>query len=160
MSRTIRLLVLDLDGVITDGTIQLHPSGDELRTIHFHDLDAVGAARRRGVDVAILSGEDSPSSQRVAARFGIDETVWGAKDKGPALHALTTRLGISLSETCYVGDSDRDAPALEAAALGLAPANASARARAAADEVLTATGGHGAVAEAVELLERTGSFPA
>lgn len=149
----IRLLVLDVDGVITDGTVLLLSSGDEVRSVHFHDLDAVARARRDGLDVAIVSGEDSPAGHRVAERFGIAEAVWGAKDKRAALTALTERLGVPLDATCYIGDADRDAPALEVAGLGLAPADATPKARAAAARVLRAMGGRGAVAEAVALLE-------
>jgi YrbI family 3-deoxy-D-manno-octulosonate 8-phosphate phosphatase len=140
--------------VITDGTILLLASGEDARSVHFHDLDAVARLRRQGVGVAIVSGEDNPGGHRVADRFGIEEAVWGAKDKLAALQALTARLGVTMHETCYVGDADRDAPGLEAVGLGLAPADATAAARAAADRVLDAVGGRGAVAEAVTLLEQ------
>jgi 3-deoxy-D-manno-octulosonate 8-phosphate phosphatase (KDO 8-P phosphatase) len=149
----IGLLVLDVDGVITDGTILLLESGDEARAVHFHDLDAVARARRAGIAVAIVSGEDTPASRRLAARLDITEAEWGAKDKLVGLKALAERLGFPLAATCYVGDADRDAPALEVAGLGLAPSGATAKARAAADHVLGATGGHGAVAEAVALIQ-------
>jgi 3-deoxy-D-manno-octulosonate 8-phosphate phosphatase (KDO 8-P phosphatase) len=150
----IRLLVLDIDGVLTDGTILLLPSGDDVRSVHFHDLDAVARVQRLGVHVAILSGEDSPGSHRVAHRFGIGDAVWGAKDKLASLADLTTRLGVALSETCYVGDADRDAPALQAAGIGMAPADGTPAARTAADHVLDAVGGRGVVAEAVTWLEQ------
>src|SRR5918994_3843736 len=114
----LRLLVLDVDGVITDGTVLLLASGDEVRAVHFHDLDAVARVRRHGLDVAIVSGENSPAGHRVAERFGIGEAVWGAKDKLAALQDLTSRLGVALRDTCYVGDADRDAPALVAAGIG------------------------------------------
>lgn len=155
----IRLLALDVDGVITDGSILLLPSGEEIRSVHFHDLDSVARVRRNGLDVAIVSGENSPGGHRVADRFGIDEAVWDAKDKLAALHDLTTRLGIALSEACYVGDADRDAPALEAVGMGLAPANGTTAARAAADHVLDAVGGRGAVSAAVTFLEQTCELP-
>jgi len=155
----IRLLVLDVDGVITDGTVLLLTSGDEARSVHFHDLDAVARVRRHGLDVAIVSGENDPAGHRVAERFGIDETVWGAKDKLAALQDLTSRLGVALRETCYVGDADRDGPALDAVGIGLAPADATATARAAADCVLDAVGGRGAVAAAVTVLEQTCELP-
>jgi 3-deoxy-D-manno-octulosonate 8-phosphate phosphatase (KDO 8-P phosphatase) len=152
-------LVLDVDGVITDGSVLLLPSGEEARSVHFRDLDAVAKVRRHGVGVAILSGEDTPSSRRVADRFGIDEAVWGSKDKLPALLDLTARLGVAIEEACYVGDSDRDAEALDAAGLGYAPADATELARQAADQVLDTPGGRGAVAEVVTLLERTRELP-
>jgi YrbI family 3-deoxy-D-manno-octulosonate 8-phosphate phosphatase len=159
MTRRVRLLVLDLDGVITDGTVLLLPSGDEVRSLHFRDLDAIAAARRLDIEVAILSGESGPSSRQVAQRFGIDVAVWGAKDKLAALCELARGRGLEIEELCYVADADRDVPALEAAGLGLTPADASPRARAAADQVLEAQGGHGAVAEAVALLERVHDQP-
>jgi 3-deoxy-D-manno-octulosonate 8-phosphate phosphatase (KDO 8-P phosphatase) len=155
----IRLLVLDLDGVITDGTILLTSSGDEVRAVHFRDLDAVARIQQRGVDVAIVSGEDTAASRRVAGRFGIGEAVWGAKDKWRALQELTKRLAVPIHETCYIGDADRDAPALAAVGFGLAPADASAAARSAADHVLDAPGGRGAVAEAVSMLELLSALP-
>lgn len=153
--RAIKLLVLDVDGVITDGTVLLMPSGEEVRSVHFHDLDAVARIRRHGVQIAILSGEDGPGSHSVAKRFGIAEAVWGAKDKLGGLQALTGRLGVEMADTCYVGDADRDAPALEAAGVGIAPADATKAAREAADRVLEAAGGRGAVAEAIAVLEQT-----
>jgi 3-deoxy-D-manno-octulosonate 8-phosphate phosphatase (KDO 8-P phosphatase) len=151
----IRLIVLDVDGVLTDGTILLLPGGDEARSVHFHDLDAVAALGRYGVATAVLSGEETPCVQRVAQRFGISEAVWGASDKLVGLRDLTSRLGIAMEQTCYVGDADRDGPALEAAGIGLAPSDATAAARAAADHVLAARGGHGVVEEVVALLHRT-----
>jgi 3-deoxy-D-manno-octulosonate 8-phosphate phosphatase (KDO 8-P phosphatase) len=150
----VRLLVLDVDGVITDGTVLLLESGDEVRSVHFHDLDAVAKAQRDGMRVAILSGENSPAGHRIAHRFGITDAVWGAKEKLTALRDLAGRLGVPMHETCYVGDADRDAPALEEVGVGLAPADATPAARAAADHVLAAPGGRGAVAEAVALLEQ------
>jgi 3-deoxy-D-manno-octulosonate 8-phosphate phosphatase (KDO 8-P phosphatase) len=151
----IRLIVLDVDGVLTNGTVLLLPSGDEARSVHFHDLDAVAKARRLGIATAVLSGEETPAVQRVAQRFGISEAILGAKDKLAGLHELTHRLGIPMEETCYVGDADRDGPALEAAGIGLAPSDATAAARAAADHVLATRGGHGVVEDAITLLQST-----
>jgi len=151
----IRLIVLDVDGVLTDGTVLLLPSGDEPRSVHFHDLDAVAVARRDGMAIAVLSGEATSAVRRVAQRFGISEAIWGAKDKLAGLCELTDRLGFAMGETCYVGDADRDGPALEAAGIGLAPADATAAARMAADHVLTTRGGRGVVDEALAFLRST-----
>jgi 3-deoxy-D-manno-octulosonate 8-phosphate phosphatase (KDO 8-P phosphatase) len=152
----IRLMVLDVDGVLTDGTVLLLPYGDEARSVHFHDLDAVAAARRQGITTAVLSGEQSPGVRRVARRFGISEAVWGASDKLTGIRDLSNRLGFALEETCYIGDADRDAPALKAAGIGFAPCDATPAAQAAADHILSARGGHGVVGEAMALLQRTG----
>jgi 3-deoxy-D-manno-octulosonate 8-phosphate phosphatase (KDO 8-P phosphatase) len=155
----IRLVVLDLDGVLTDGTVLLLEDGDQVRAIHFHDLDAVGSLRRRGVPVAIISGEDTPSSHRVAARFGIEDVTWGAKEKVPALEALVARRGVQLAEVAYIGDGDRDAPAIAAAGLGFAPADATPAAQAAADHVVPVNGGRGVVAAAVRILDQLDCLP-
>jgi YrbI family 3-deoxy-D-manno-octulosonate 8-phosphate phosphatase len=156
----VRLIVLDIDGVLTDGSVQLRESGDEARSVHFHDVDAVASVQRRGVKVAVLSGEETAGVQRVARRLGISEGFFGAKEKLSRLSDLTSGLGIALEETCYVGDADRDAPALQAAGIAFAPADATVAARSAADFVLTSPGGRGAVAEAIEFLQRTGRLAA
>ena len=89
----IRLIVLDVDGVLTNGTVLLLPCGDEARSVHFHDLDAVAKARRHGIATAVLSGEETPAVQRVAQRFGISEAILGAKDKLAGLRELTRQAG-------------------------------------------------------------------
>jgi 3-deoxy-D-manno-octulosonate 8-phosphate phosphatase (KDO 8-P phosphatase) len=156
----IELLVLDLDGVITDGTVLIMGSGEEARSIHFHDLDAAARVRREtGLTIAILTGEDSETSRRIVERFGFSRAVFGEKDKLAGIKALAEELGVALDETCYVGDADRDVPALEAVAIGLAPRNATPRACAAADRVLAASGGRGAVAEAIAVLEADFELP-
>jgi 3-deoxy-D-manno-octulosonate 8-phosphate phosphatase (KDO 8-P phosphatase) len=155
----VQLLVLDVDGVLTDGAVLLLPDGQEGRSVHFHDLDAAGGWRRRGLRLAILSGEDTPGVRLVAGRFGIDDAVFGAKDKLRGLQDLAGRLGTPLEQTCYIGDADRDAPALEAAGIGLAPCDATAVAQAAADHVLATRGGRGVVVEAVALIDRLGQRP-
>ena len=151
MVRTIRLVALDIDGVLTDGTASAVRDGVDKR-ISFHDLDAVTALRCQGIEVALVTGEDDESVGRIADRFGVATVVRGAKDKVEALGDLAARLGVGLDEVCFVGDSDRDAAALQQVALGLAPANATPAARAAAHRVLAARGGDGAVAEAARMV--------
>ncbi len=151
MVRTIRLVALDIDGVLTDGTASPARAGGDKR-ISFHDLDAVGAMRRDGIEVALVTGEDDESVGQIAERFGVLTVIRGAKDKGKALGDLAARLGVGLDEVCFVGDSDRDAAALRQVALGLAPANATPEAKAAAHRVLAARGGEGAVAEVARLV--------
>ena len=156
---TILMLVLDIDGVLTDGTVVLTDHGDDGRRVHFHDLDAVGAARRRGLRVAVLSGEDTPSSRRVAARFAIEDATFGMKDKLGGITELSARTGIAMRDICYVGDSDRDAPALEAVGVGAAPADGTPAARHAADVVVDVPGGHGVVAAVMRHLHDSRHLP-
>jgi len=152
MVKNIRVLVLDIDGVLTDGMAVLTDSGGEEKRFNFHDLDAVTQAQRSGLTVVLVTGEENISVARIARRFGVEQIVQAAKDKVSALAALSTQFGIPLADFCYVGDSDRDALALSQVGLGLAPANATPAAKAAAHRVLSRPGGAGAVAEAVALL--------
>ena len=143
---------MDIDGVLTDGTVHDGaPNGDGKR-ISFQDLDAVTRAKAAGLTVALVTGEDGPAVDWIARRFGIGHVVRGAKDKAAALGALASELGMSLGAFCYVGDGDRDAAALARVGLGLAPANATRAAKASVDRVLGRAGGAGAVAEAVAVL--------
>lgn len=154
MVTTIRVLALDIDGVVTDGTSALSNSGDEGKRFSFHDLDAVNEARRAGLTVVFVTGEENSSVDDIARRFNVDFVKRGAKDKLAALSEASTELGVSLDEFCYVGDSDRDAPALSRVGLGLAPRNATAPAKAAGHRILSNSGGAGAIAEAVEFVFR------
>ena len=128
----VRVLALDIDGVLTDGTAVLNGHDTEEKRFNFHDLDALTQARRSGMLVTFVSGEETPSVDCIAKRFGVKQVVKGAKDKAAALVALSNELAIPLSAFCYIGDSDRDAPALSQVGLGLAPSNATAAAKAAA----------------------------
>lgn len=154
MSHSIQLLALDIDGVLTDGTASLATSGTEEKRIAFQDLDALSAARRAGLELALVTGEDTPAVDAIAGRFAVTRVRRGAKDKLAALEHLAAELGLGLGHICYVGDNDRDAAALARVGLGLAPTNATPAAKAAAHRVLVASGGQGAAAEAVRLLLR------
>lgn len=151
-SAALRLLALDIDGVITDGRAYLTPAGDETKLLDFHDLDAITVMKRHGIAVAFVTGEKGPMVNTIAARFGVETVIHGAKDKLAAVQALADEQGLNLAEIAYVGDSDRDASAIAAVGLGMAPANATPLAQAAADRILTRRGGDGAVAEAVRII--------
>lgn len=145
-------LVLDIDGVLTDGKVAVDLQGRETKSYAYRDVDAIFQARREGLLIALVTGEESPMVDLLARRVAVKEVISGAKEKGVALEEMSARLQVPLSEICYVGDADRDAPALASVGLGLAPADASLKAKQAATRVLSAGGGHGAVAEAVGLI--------
>lgn len=149
MVTDVLVLALDIDGVLTDGTAALS-SGE--KRFSFHDLDAITRALRSSLEVVLVTGEDSPEVSKTAERFGVERVVRGAKDKLAALTGLASQLDISLDRFCYVGDGDRDAPALAQVGLGLAPSNATPDAKASAHRVLSHSGGDGAVAEAISLV--------
>lgn len=145
-----RALVLDIDGVLTDGTVGNEPGGG--RRLHLRDLDAISRARQAGIPVAFLTGEDEREVGWVVARCGGGPVGYNAKDKERGLRKLAGELGADVTEVCYVADARRDADALKLAGLGLAPADADVKARAAASIVLASPGGRGAVADAVDIL--------
>jgi 3-deoxy-D-manno-octulosonate 8-phosphate phosphatase (KDO 8-P phosphatase) len=148
----IELLALDVDGVLTTGEILLDEEGRESKTLYFRDIDAVFAARRAGLTVALVSGESGPMLDVIARRLEIDLVRGGCKDKLAAVEELASLNGVALSQVCFVGDSLRDAAALEAVGLGVAPEDASLEARNAADLVVRARGGRGAVEQTVAQL--------
>lgn len=148
----IRVLALDIDGVLTDGKVTLDETGRELKTLSYRDIDAVFAARSRGVQVVLVTGEASQWVDMVARRLEIGLVFREAKNKSQAVRALCRDLGVDLKQVCYVGDSRRDAEVLSIVGLGLAPADAAQEARTAAHRVLKQPGGNGAVAEAVEIV--------
>ncbi len=152
MNSDILLLALDIDGVFTDGSVTLTPSGEESKGIAFRDLDALGRARRAGLRIALVTGEEGPLVMAIAARAGAEFVLPGAKDKCAALEALSVNSSVPLARICFVGDADRDALAFPSVGLSLCPADGSRAARRTASRVLAARGGAGAVEEAVEVL--------
>jgi len=144
-----RLLVLDIDGVLTDGKDVVLLGEKQL---YLRDLDALGRARRSGLLVAFLTGEGETSARIVVERCGGGPALFGQKDKADGICALASQLEVPLEEVCYVGDADRDEPAFRLVGLALAPADGSARARGAAHVVLPSRGGEGVVEDAVNLI--------
>jgi 3-deoxy-D-manno-octulosonate 8-phosphate phosphatase (KDO 8-P phosphatase) len=151
----IRLLVLDVDGVLTDGVLVYGPSGEETKRFHVRDGLAVQIARRAGIEVAVVSGRASAAVTRRMSELGIIEVHQGIADKAAELRALLGRLGIKAEETAVMGDDLPDLPVMKIAGLALAPSDAVPEAKRAAGWISRAPGGHGAVREAVEMLLRS-----
>ena len=148
----IRLLVLDVDGVLTDGGLFVSASGEEAKRFHVHDGLALVAARKAGLQIAILSARASAAVTRRMTELGVGEVHQGVTDKAGALDALRERLGLAVGEVAMMGDDLPDLPAMAHAGLALAPANAAAEVKRAAHWVARRRGGDGAVREAVEML--------
>lgn len=145
-------ILADLDGVLTDGRVTLDIYGNESKAICYRDLDAIGIGRRAGYDFIIVTGEDTDMARVIVKRFGITEAVYGAKDKLETIEKLSRDMNIQISEIVYLGDSDRDATALSAVGLGIAPNDASARAKEAAGYIMESNGGTGVILEVVNKL--------
>jgi 3-deoxy-D-manno-octulosonate 8-phosphate phosphatase (KDO 8-P phosphatase) len=157
----VELLLLDVDGVLTDGGVWYTERGDELKRFHVRDGFAVKLWRQAGGRVAILSGRRSEAVSRRAAELGIHPVYQGCDDKAAGFAALTAELGVAAEAVCGVGDDLPDLPFLRRCGLAVAVADAASEVRAAADHVTASPGGRGAVREAVEwLLKARGQWPA
>lgn len=144
----VRLLALDVDGVLTDGRIYYGNSGEELKAFDIKDGLGIKLLQNAGVKVAIITGRNSDIVARRAKELGIEDVIQGREDKRVALHELSERSGIALEDCAYMGDDLPDLGAIKAAGLGMTVADAGAEVSAAADWCSSRDGGHGAVREA------------
>jgi 3-deoxy-D-manno-octulosonate 8-phosphate phosphatase (KDO 8-P phosphatase) len=149
---SIDALVMDVDGVLTDGTFLWSATGEESKRFSFEDVMGLSRARQAGMTLGLISGEDSVLVDRFAAKVGIVNVIKGCKEKGVALRHLSRTTGIALERMAFVGDDVNDLPALAIAGLSAAPANAQPPVRAAVMLVLDRSGGQGAVRQLVEMI--------
>jgi 3-deoxy-D-manno-octulosonate 8-phosphate phosphatase (KDO 8-P phosphatase) len=148
----VRLLALDVDGVLTDGLIYYSSSGDELKAFNIKDGLGIKLLQKVGVRVAIITGRQSEIVARRARELGIEDVVQGRDDKRQALLELCQRHNISMEECAYMGDDLPDLGAIIAAGLGMTVADASSAVCEAADWRSRYNGGCGAVREACEFI--------
>lgn len=144
--RIIRLLALDVDGVLTDGSIWHGPHG-QLQRFHVHDGLGLKLVMSAGLTVVWISARQSEAVSQRASEIGVLDVRQGVADKLSELQAVAARYGTAQRQTAYMGDDLPDLQALQWAGVGFAPANAVADVRAAADYVCRLTGGNGAVRE-------------
>lgn len=145
-------LLLDVDGVLTDGRLYYSRSGESLKVFHVRDGLAVRLAARAGLRVGLLSGRASAALERRAADLSFDAVLTGRDDKGTAFQEFLERYDTAAERVAYIADDLPDLPVLGRCGLALAPADAVPEVRAIAHRVLTRAGGEGAVREAVETL--------
>jgi 3-deoxy-D-manno-octulosonate 8-phosphate phosphatase (KDO 8-P phosphatase) len=143
---------MDVDGVLTDGSFWWGPNGEEWKRFHFADIMGLSRARKAGLKLALISGEDSPLIDRLAAKMQISDVEKSCKDKARALRDVAARHNLALSEICFMGDDVNDLPALEIAGLPAAPADAQPAIRSKCIFVSVAKGGNGAVRELIEAI--------
>lgn len=148
----IRLLALDVDGVLTDGTVLVSSDGTEAKS--FSIVDGLGLKRLEsaGITVAWISGRPSLATARRAEELRIPHVLQGRPDKAEALQELAAQLGLTAAQCAYMGDDEIDVPALHWAAIGIAPPDAMPCALEAADVVTRRPAGRGAVREVCEHL--------
>ncbi|MFO0810999.1 MAG: HAD hydrolase family protein [Gemmataceae bacterium] len=149
-ARNIDLLVLDVDGVLTDGTITYTADGVEVKSFHVRDGSGLVFWQRLGKDVAIVTGRKSRAVAVRAQELGIARVRQGAGDKLAVFRELLTETGIMPERIAAVGDDLPDLPVLAQCGLAIAVADACPEVRAAAHWVTAAPGGRGAVREVIE----------
>lgn len=160
-AQRVRLLVLDVDGVLTSGQLLFGPDGEALKVFHAHDGLGIAAAHRAGLKTALISGRESEMVRRRGAELAITEVCQGAADKVARLEALLAKHGLTAEEAAFVGDDLNDLAILARVGLACAVANAVPEVKAAAHYVASRSGGDGAVREVVELvLKAQGKWPA
>jgi 3-deoxy-D-manno-octulosonate 8-phosphate phosphatase (KDO 8-P phosphatase) len=148
----IRAVAMDVDGVLTDGGVWWGPDGEEWKRFCFADIMGVSLARRAGIHLALISGENSPLVDRYAKKMHIQHVTKGCRDKAAALRAFAAAAGIDLKETCFMGDDINDLPAMQISGFSAAPANAAGEVLAHADFIAKSNGGNGAVRELMDAL--------
>jgi 3-deoxy-D-manno-octulosonate 8-phosphate phosphatase (KDO 8-P phosphatase) len=150
----IELLVLDVDGVLTDGGLIFHGDGNESKRFHTLDGHGIRMWQRAGGQVALLSGRHSAAVTRRAEELGITRVLQDCHFKLPAMEQLLVEIGLKPENVAYVGDDLPDLPVIRHVGLGVAVANAVEEVRVHADYVTTREGGHGAVREVIEYILR------
>jgi 3-deoxy-D-manno-octulosonate 8-phosphate phosphatase (KDO 8-P phosphatase) len=145
--RALRALVLDVDGVLTDGGLYYAESGEEMKRFDVRDGQGLVLLREAGILVALVTRKTSRIVSRRAEDLGITEVHQGATDKRAVLQSLLARHDIAPAQAGFIGDDVGDLPAMALVGLAAAPADAVPHVRAAADVVTKALAGHGAVRE-------------
>lgn len=148
----IRAIALDVDGVLTDGGFWWGPNGEEWKRFCYADIMGLSLARRAGLTLGLISGEDSPIVDRYAGKMSISFIAKNCRNKGAALREFAEWTAVELSAICYIGDDVNDASAIEIAGLSAAPANSAALVHALATFSTKNSGGNGAVREVVDAI--------
>ncbi|TNF32241.1 MAG: N-acylneuraminate cytidylyltransferase [Deltaproteobacteria bacterium] len=151
-AREVKLLVTDVDGVLTDGGMYYGPDGEVMKKFSTRDGEGLARARAAGIEVAIMTGEDSDIVSARAKKLGIQRVFRGAKDKVALLEGLLAELGLGWHQLAYIGDDRNDFGALARAGVPACPRDAEPEARRLARFVCTRDGGRGCVRELVDAL--------
>ena len=148
----IKLLLMDCDGVLTDGRIWIFENGEEQKGFHTRDGLGIDLLHRAGLKSGIISGRTSSAVERRAQTLGMTFIYQGCEDKLKAFANTLAQARVANAEVAYVGDDLNDIPLMLQSGLGVAVADAAPEAREHAHYVTTAPGGYGAIREVIELI--------
>jgi len=151
-AKDVRLLVLDVDGVLTDGRLYFSARGEELKCFHVRDGAGIVQILRAGLQVAVISGRQSPAVERRMRELGVSWVRQGVEDKLAVLRELLDILGLGPQAVASIGDDVADLPVFEVARLAVAVADAHPSVKSRAHFVTQAPGGQGAVRELCDLV--------
>ena len=151
-AKKVKLLAFDVDGVLTNGGITYSSSGDELKSFNVRDGHAIKMAFRAGLEVAVITGRESPMVERRCDELGIKYLYQGIKDKRIPLVELAEQTGCTALEMAYMGDDVVDLPVMLSVGLGCSPSDAAEEVLSRADLVTSAPGGGGAARELIFLV--------
>ena len=159
-AKKIKLVALDMDGTLTDGSINIGGEGELFKRFNAKDGLGITAARRHGLRVAVITGRKGAIAQRRAEELGIAEDVMtGISAKRKALQALAEKYKLSLAEIAFMGDDLNDLPALKIAGLSAAPADATEDVKQRVEYITPHKGGRGAVRDLLELILKARGSP-
>ncbi len=151
-AKKIKLLICDIDGVFSDGSIYLGNEGEELKAFNTKDGYGIKALMQRGVEVAVITGRQSAIVEKRMTSLGVKYIYQGMETKAVGLAELTKDLGLTLQEIAFIGDDYPDIPAMQQVGLAVAVADAHPFVKQIAHYVTSTRGGKGAVRELTDLL--------
>jgi 3-deoxy-D-manno-octulosonate 8-phosphate phosphatase (KDO 8-P phosphatase) len=148
----VRLLSIDIDGVMTDGFLYYGPEGDLLKRFSVRDGLGIELAHAAGLDLALLTGKTSDAVSKRAETLRVRHVLQGVRDKGAAIRQLASDLGLELQEIGHMGDDLNDIPAFEIVGFRACPSDAAERVKGICDLCTLAAGGAGAVRQTIEFI--------
>jgi 3-deoxy-D-manno-octulosonate 8-phosphate phosphatase (KDO 8-P phosphatase) len=152
LAQAIKLLLLDVDGVLTDGKLYVGESGEQLKVFNTLDGHGIKLLQKAGIQVGIISGRDSAALLRRASELGIGLLYRGREDKAAVLQEIISNLELGEDEVAYAGDDLPDLAVIDRVGLGISVPNAHPEVRNAADMLTESRGGEGAVREICDFL--------
>jgi 3-deoxy-D-manno-octulosonate 8-phosphate phosphatase (KDO 8-P phosphatase) len=151
-AQNIRILFLDVDGVLTDGGLHFTAEGETSKRFNTLDGHGLKLLQKAGITPAVVTGRDSPALRLRLKALGIEQARFGTEDKRPAAQEILSNLGLGWEQAAAMGDDWPDLPMMSRCAFAAAPANAHLEVSGRAHYVTRAAGGHGAVREMCDLL--------
>lgn len=154
LAKSIKLVIFDVDGVLTDGKLYFSSKGDAMKTFDVHDGLGMGFLKKAGIELAIITGRKSKIVVHRAAGLGIKHVYQNAMNKIKPYESLLKKLNLTDDDVAYVGDDLLDLPVIRRVKLGIVVANAKSYVKEHANYVTENFGGHGAVREVCDLILR------